>query len=91
MAVLTETQKTNIFRSFVSQLSQIAVIRWTKPELKLAASVINDWLDSNLASLNTALTVNASAFASTATNQQKALLLVYVVLVRAGILSASLE
>lgn len=57
----------------------------TKPDLTAALAAIDDWIDANQASFNTAL---PQPFRGTATADLKALLFCYVLLRRVGRLHA---
>jgi hypothetical protein len=60
----------------------------SKPDLKAAVDAIDDWADTNAVSFNTAIPQPARGVAS---NAQKALLLAYVCMRRAGILKTEGE
>lgn len=61
--------------------------RWTKSQLDAAVVVVDQWLSDNQASFVSALNSGAPSFGgANSTAQQKALLFVYVVLARQGLL-----
>jgi hypothetical protein len=91
VAVLTEPQRTRIWRSFAKIAASLGPLAWNKDDLRTAADATNNWLDAAQTSFNNALNTNAPAFGSTATARQKALMLVYVLLVRANLVDAVLE
>lgn len=67
------------------------VIGWpalTKPDIKAAVDAVDDWADANATSYNSAL---PQPFRGTATAAQKAALLAYVCMRRAGVLKTEGE
>lgn len=64
---------------FFSQTA--AAVGITKPELKTAVDAVDDWCDANATSFNTAIPQPAR---SALNSSQKAMLLAYVALRRAG-------
>ncbi len=86
MAALTTNEKTAIWRAMANKIVETGSMKFTKDELRTAADAAQTWADANAASFNTALTTNAASFASKATSQEKALLLAYICLNRAGLL-----
>jgi hypothetical protein len=60
----------------------------TKPDVLAAVAAVDDWAEANAAAYNSALPV---PFRTTATAPQKALLLAYVCMRRAGILKVEGE
>lgn len=75
---LTATEREMAFRTF---LRREAPPNITKPDLRTAVDAVDAWLDDNAASFNQAL---PDSFKTTATTQQKYLLLLYVLLKRMG-------
>jgi len=76
---------TNRFRTFAQIVRDVAWPGLTKPDIQAAVSAVDDWAEANSASYNTAL---PQPFRNTASVAQKALLLAYVCMRRAGILKA---
>ena len=78
MAVLTDIQRREIWRDFMSDISSEhqSVGDLTKQDLRAAFNAVDDWVDTNAASLNTAIPVAARTALSAA---QKAQLLMFVV------------
>lgn len=83
---LTAEQKRVIWTTLADRIGTTGPVRFTKEDLRLAATAADAWATANAASYNTALVSNAPAFGADATNAEKALLLAYVALSRAGVL-----
>jgi len=85
MAVLSDADRKIAAREFIRQtferLAQTAALDTV--DIKAAIDAADDWADANAASFNTALPV---PFRTTATVAQKALLLAYVCMKRAGVI-----
>jgi len=81
MAVLPEQARDRIWRWFMRQNTENC--GFTKDQLKAAVDATDTWLDSNAAAFNTAL---PAAFRTSASLQQKTLLLCWVAMRRAGVL-----
>jgi hypothetical protein len=79
MAVLDTTQRQAI-RDAMMRSRPIGI---AKADLRAAVDATDTWLESNLASLNTAV---PEPFRSVSTTDQKTMLLCYVLLKRAGLL-----
>lgn len=84
MAML-DADRTAAMRQFAKKIFQEVgtTANMDTVELKAAVDAVDGWVDANQASYNTALPV---PFKTTATAQQKALLLVYVVMKREGLI-----
>lgn len=84
MAML-DADRTATMRQFAKKIFQEVgtTANMDTVELKAAVDAVDGWVDANQASYNTALPV---PFKTTATAQQKALLLVYVVMKREGLI-----
>lgn len=80
---LSAAQLKLVMRSLATTMSQTAPVRYTKADLVAAATAADAWATANAASYVTAL----GTFGSTSTAQEKALLLAYVCLMRAGMLT----
>lgn len=83
---LTAAQLKAVMLKIATDMNAAGTVRFTKPTLVAAASAADAWATSAAASYTTALATNAATFGTTATNQEKALLLAYVCLSRAGLL-----
>lgn len=79
MAVLPDLDRNRIWRWFMRQ--NLEGLEVTKVDLRAAVDAADSWVDSNAASYNTAL---PQPFRGAATTTQKALLLCYVAMRRAG-------
>lgn len=81
MAILSETDRLKIWRGLMRYWStlQETVLGITKADLKDAIDATDSWVDSNSVSYNSAL---PTTFRTNATQGQKSLLLVAVVLMR---------
>jgi len=77
------TERARCFRQLVRDVSWPSLI---KSNVSTAINAADDWADSNATSFNTAL---PEPFKSTANASQKALLLAYICLRRAGIFNVS--
>jgi hypothetical protein len=82
MAILDATNRA---RTLAQIVRDIAWPGLTKPNIKAAVDAVDDWAEANATSFNNALPV---PFRTTATAAQKALILAYVCMRRAGILKA---
>ena len=80
MTVLADTERLKIWRFFMRQ--NVEPTPYTKVDLKAAIDAADAWADNNASSFNTALPVT---FRQNASTQQKALLLCWVVMKRAGL------
>ena len=82
MAVLPDADRITVWTKLMRDLSDIREsIAVTKTDLRAAINAVDDWCDTNAASFNTAIPQPARA---QLTASQKALLLAYVALRRAG-------
>lgn len=82
MAVLPDVDRITVWTKLMRDLSDIREsIAVTKTDLRAAINAVDDWCDTNAASFNTAIPQPARA---QLTASQKALLLAYVALRRAG-------
>jgi len=81
MAVLPALDRDRIKRYFMRRNTDPC--GFTKAALQAAVDATDDWIDQNAAAFNAALPV---AFRTTATTQQKALLLCWVAQRRVGLL-----
>lgn len=86
MAVLSDAERVRAWRAWMRRNAEAC--GFTKAALRAALDAADQWADDNAASFNSALPTGASSFRTLATTQQKSLLLVYVVLARAGILGS---
>lgn len=75
---LTTAQRDHVIRELVELVGPITA---SKSDVQAAVAAADTWLSDNGASFNTAL---PAAFRTTATNAQKAALLAFVALRRAG-------
>lgn len=82
MAALTNEQRTALFAQLMSDLSANGeAIGVTKPQLRAAVDAVDDWLEANAASLNSAIPQPARGNLTTA---QKARMLAFVAMKRYG-------
>jgi hypothetical protein len=85
MAVITDAQRQKCARRTIREIYEFAfqTANLTYADIKAAADASDDWADTNASAYNTALPV---PFRTTATLQQKTVLLAVVILERAGLL-----
>lgn len=85
MAALTEPERVHGAREWIRQAFErlAGTATLTTPQIKAAFDAADDWADANATAYNNAL---PTAFRNTATAPQKALLLAYVCMKRAGLL-----
>jgi hypothetical protein len=77
MAVLSNPDRFAIWANYMSDASaQQTALALIKPDLRAAVNAIDDWVDANAASFNTAIPLPAR---TVLTAKQKAQLLTYVV------------
>lgn len=82
MAVLSDADRFDLWANFMRELSNLREnIAVSKVDLRAAFNAVDDWCDANATSFNTAIPQPAR---SNLTATQKALLLAYVALRRAG-------
>lgn len=82
MAALTNEQRLALFAQLMSDLSaKNEAVGVTKPQLRAAVDAVDDWLEANAASLNSAIPQPARGNLTTA---QKARMLAIVALKRYG-------
>jgi hypothetical protein len=82
MAALSQAERDRITRWFMRAASRAdEPLSVTKIQLAAAVAAADDWADANAAAFNSAL---PTAFRNSATANQKALLLAYVILRRYG-------
>lgn len=81
MAVLPDLDRERIWRWFMRRNTESC--NFTKADMRAAVDACDTWVDNNISALNTALPV---AFRNNASITQKAFLLCYVTMRRAGIL-----
>jgi len=80
---LTAEQVTRAWRDMLDAVGAEAIpTKFIKPDLKAAVEAADAWADANATSYNTALPV---PFRTSASASEKALLLAYVCLKRAGL------
>ena len=80
MAILSDTIRLQVWRGVMRYLSnQTEGLGVTKSDIRAAINAADDWADTNAASFNSAL---PTAFRTTASAGQKALLLAAVALAR---------
>lgn len=81
MAVLPESDRLRVWRGVMRWWSSTAdsLANLTKADIKAAVDAADSWVDSNAASYNSALPAN---FRNRATQGQKSILLVAVILMR---------
>lgn len=82
MAVLADTERIKVWRAFMRLNAEATP--YTKTQLKAAVDAADDWADTNASAYNTALPV---AFRNNASTTQKSILLCYVIMRRAGLLT----
>jgi len=78
----------NRLRVFAHMLRLVAWPGLVKADVKAAIDAVDDWAETNAASYNSAL---PQPFRATATSSQKALVLAFVCMRRAGILKTEGE
>jgi hypothetical protein len=83
MAVLSNPDRQLVRQWFIDKVGGSEM---TKPTIDEGVGAADDWADANTASYNSALATNAPNFSAAATNEDKALALVYVILRRWEIL-----
>ena len=83
MAVLDATNRERVKRFFLRQGDVLGTCAFTKPDLVAAIAAIDDWIEANSSSFNSAL---PQPFRSAATQDQKIRLFCWVATRRAGIL-----
>lgn len=83
MAALSATDRDRIRRFFTRQRDMVGTVAFTKADLDAAIGALDDWIDTNAASINSAL---PTAFKNNATQVQKTLLFCWVAMRRAGVL-----
>jgi len=83
--VMTNTDRIAVMRQFAKKIFQDAkaTANMDTVELKAAVDAVDGWVDANRGPYNNAL---PAPFKTTATPQQKALLLTYVVMKREGLI-----
>ena len=81
MVVLSTTMRQRIWRKFMAAGAVPPTV--LKADARAAVDALDNWVDGNAAALNTAL---PQPFRGAATTEQKALLMAYVALERAGII-----
>lgn len=93
MAALTSAQAVQVWHAFVAeQLQEVGQgTNLSKVELKAAVDAVNTWIDNNAASYVSNLASNASSFNTASTAQQKAILMIYVLIVKYNLASAVLR
>ena len=80
MAVLSGSDRLNIFTNYASELSRMHTeTSLLKNDIKAAVNAIDDWVDANAAAFNTAIPQPARA---QLTAKQKAQILFFVVMRR---------
>lgn len=82
MAVLPDLDRNRVYRYFMRQ--QLGNTDFTKAQLQAAVNAIDDFLEANAATLNNAF---PAAFRTAATTAQKAAVVGFVAMRRAGLLS----
>lgn len=85
MAALDAANRKQILAQIVRNLPWPGL---TKPNVQAAIDAVDDWAEANAAAYNTAL---PNPFKTTASASQKALILAYVCMRRAGILKVEGE
>jgi hypothetical protein len=80
MAALTQPERDRVAR-WMQRDPNLGSTAFTKPQLVAAVAAADAWADENASEFNLALPV---AFRNAATNNQKALLLAYVIARRHG-------
>jgi hypothetical protein len=87
MALTAAQQRATALRFTALHCNHTSPAHWTKAQLETAVAVTDQWLTDNQAAYITALNAGATAFGgANSTATQKALLFVYTVLVRQGLL-----
>lgn len=81
MAVLSDNDRAAAWAELMRRFDGVTSL--SKADLRAAVNAVDDWVDSNSSSFNTALPQPAR---STLTAKQKAQVLVYVVTRRSGVL-----
>ena len=77
MAVLSETDRVGEWSNYMSELSAVGgTYDLLKAEVRAAIDAVDDWVDANLSSFNTALPIAARTALS---SSQKARLLLFIV------------
>lgn len=74
MAVLNETDRASVWRSFIQR--NLGLSGLTKAELRAAVDALDDFFDANATAINNAIPLPAR---TALTSAQKALLLVHVI------------
>ena len=80
MAALSDPLRVKLWRKFMESGNFPPTV--LKSDLRAAINAADDWVDSNASSYNTAL---PQPFRGAATSAQKALILAYIALERAGV------
>jgi hypothetical protein len=87
MALLTAVQKKAAWHRFIEDASRTGPAGWNKVDLDAAVTAANQWCDDNQASYVSALVTGAPTFGgANSTATQKTLLLIYVLMVRQGLI-----
>lgn len=77
MAVLPDADRKEIYANWMREISgRREAVNITKPDLRAAFNAIDDWVDNNTSSFNTAIPLPAR---TSLTAKQKAELLLYVI------------
>jgi hypothetical protein len=83
MAALSDSDRASLNAEFMRVRDNILALGITKAQLRLAVNAADDWADANAAAFNTAIPQPARG---AMTSKQKIMLLMYVILKRAGVL-----
>jgi len=80
MAALSDPVRARLWRKFMEAGASPPTV--LKADVRAAVNAVDDWVDSNASAFNTAL---PQPFRGAATSAQKALILAYIALERAGV------
>jgi hypothetical protein len=83
MAALSNNDRAQLDAEFQRVAENIQDLGVTKAELRAAVDAVDDWADANASAFNTAIPQPARGAMTT---RQKTMLLMYVILKRAGVL-----
>lgn len=81
MALLSESARRKLWQKFMEAGNSPGAV--TKDDIKAAIDAVDQWFENNLVALNQAL---PQPFRGQASDQQKAILLSYIALERAGVI-----
>lgn len=88
MAALTSDQVEKVWHAFIAEQLADTSTSLLKADFRAAVTAVNTWIDNNAGSYGSNLTANAAAFAAATNAQQKAILMIYVLIIKYNLLGA---